>query len=293
MPLLLVLAGCSHQKNPNFNHDGNVGTGGGFEETVESHSFSVEGSIEEGSTVCLIVQDKDEELEGVDAVSVMSVSLKDGAIDEKVRVDHNSGLSPNATSFVFKDNKIVMYSDDEESAEWFEFDVESQELSLTESLLPYNNQLANIVMTDSDGWYLVTPSHFEIYHYNTLDDMYLHEPVEVIGYDRLIRFNRANLYEGEVYSAMHVTDVIERFDLVSGELTGTVLLEDWDDWVLGISVTPSGIHIMNAHSHDPGGTRIARFDPDTGALLGEVYLVRPGDPIILSLHGLLCEDMER
>jgi len=76
-------------------------------------------------------------------------------------------------------------------------------------------------------------------------------------------------------------------------LVDEIPLGDWDDWVQGVSMTPSGVHIMNHHSDEPGGTRIARFDPDTGSLLGEVCLVRPDPPFLLSLHGLVCEELDR
>ncbi len=97
-----------------------------------------------------------------------------------------------------------------------------------------------------------------------------------MGYD--VRDSRMTAHGDTLYTAWHSTEHISTVDALSGVSLGDVTLEDFDDWVYGMSLIDEDMLVMLERSD-----AIRVFDPTTGAALWEVPQER-------SLSGLYCFD---
>jgi hypothetical protein len=75
--------------------------------------------------------------------------------------------------------------------------------------------------------------------------------------------SRVNIHNGVLYSTWHSTS---KFDWrnIATSASGTIPLEGWDDWIMGIDVTDDGLF---AHT---GGGALHYYDVTSGTLLGAV-----------------------
>ena len=85
-----------------------------------------------------------------------------------------------------------------------------------------------------------------------------------------------------LYASSHSTDTVERYRLLSGSPLGEILLEGYDTWIQGMSVTDDGLLVCNANWPED---RIAIFDSSTGAHIRDVHPIIEGGS---QMMGLIC-----
>lgn len=90
--------------------------------------------------------------------------------------------------------------------------------------------------------------------------------------------SRITVHAGRLLGAWHATDRIEVVDLATGAAGDPLLLEGYDDWVLGMSETPDGALVVSGATW---GDTVYTFDAATGHRLCDV---RPETPV----RGLSC-----
>jgi hypothetical protein len=124
-------------------------------------------------------------------------------------------------------------------------------------LLAYNGQ----EYLGGDGaapWYVVRFASFE--------DVVEREP-EVV-YEMAPWASRMAAHDDTLYFAWHATDTIELAGLANGAEFQSLVLQDFDNWIMGMDVTDDGTLVIGS-SYDTGG-RIHLFDAATGALEGTI-----------------------
>lgn len=90
--------------------------------------------------------------------------------------------------------------------------------------------------------------------------------------------SRITAHAGFLYSAWHSTNIIDVFDLTTKQPQASIVLQDYDGWVLGMAVTERGEIII---SGDIWGDTLYVFDAATGTKLRTLH---PSQPIF----GLSC-----
>jgi|GEM_PF-5453634 len=93
--------------------------------------------------------------------------------------------------------------------------------------------------------------------------------------------SRLVIHEGSLYAAWHSTSTIDVHAFPSGELTRTIMLEGFDDWVDGMARLGSGSLAVLAQRTQE---RIASFDPETGQSHGDISV----QSSLGILYGLAC-----
>jgi hypothetical protein len=136
------------------------------------------------------------------------------------------------------------------------------------------------------GELVVMPDHSDpeendkLYVYTTFADLLADEGAQ---YSFPTPGSRMTAYGGDIYQAWHSTDEIDRFSFPDAMSTSTIALEDYDTWVNGLSVTDTGLLVLNAHWPED---RIAVFEVATGIALWNVYPTDSGGKI----RGLDCAE---
>jgi hypothetical protein len=91
---------------------------------------------------------------------------------------------------------------------------------------------------------------------------------------------RMTAHGDRLYSAWHSTDEVLVNQLPTGEELPSIMLEDYDTWIWGISVTDDGWFMIANRGN------ITIFDVDTGAQLDTIEL--EGGGVHHGLGGLVC-----
>jgi hypothetical protein len=92
------------------------------------------------------------------------------------------------------------------------------------------------------------------------------------AYDRIYTLptsSRMTAQGDRLFGAWHSTDTIEVVDVESGSALPPIELEDYDDWIDGMSVTADG-RLVVTHWGPAGGSTVVIFDAQTGERLGEL-----------------------
>jgi len=93
---------------------------------------------------------------------------------------------------------------------------------------------------------------------------------------------RFTIHAGVLYRSWHSTNTIERYELHSGTTLEPILLDGYDGWILGLSVTGDGRLFVPG---DLWGSTVWVFDATSGAVEG---VVAPSTPV----EGIACVDRQ-
>jgi len=138
-------------------------------------------------------------------------------------------------------------------------------------------------VTDVGGGIMVLsdPGVAPLYWYANWEDFLADHYTPVLANHRGSRIGRR---AGEIVTAWHSTDYLERFDAASGTSVGDALLEGYDTWVWGLSGVGDRVFVMDDGRNGDGSdqTRIVTFDP-SGTELSTLPLGEGVNP-----NGLTC-----
>lgn len=131
--------------------------------------------------------------------------------------------------------------------------------------------------------------HQDVHRYADFDALNYGNPSSTITMDP--HASRLGVCEDELYTAWHSTNELDVYDPTTGAYLHTLPLDDFDTWVWGISMVGGQVHVIDdgRGAYMANGTRIASFDPVTGANTGNVFIDFAGTEFGPGPAGLWCE----
>jgi nitrite reductase/ring-hydroxylating ferredoxin subunit len=149
---------------------------------------------------------------------------------------------------------------------WYEIDL------ATGAVRRGSETMAEAVSVYRGGFVATCRESLGLCLYSDFDSLDAQTPSE--RFEEFICQTRFGVRGDEISCAWHSTDVVEVYDLRTGDHVRSIPLEDYDTWVWGVSVAGGRLHLIDdgRGEHEVPGQRIVSFDPLTGARLGEVHL---------------------
>lgn len=214
----------------------------------------------ESSAACWTLQAVDGELR------LLELDLASGRVSEVQRFsspsDPRFGSSFHTAGMASLDGQLILPGFTEGDFRWLELDPDTAEASVGELADPSTMSVA----TDGELLFATCDAPHTICAYESYAAVQAREVAGCVRVNELLG-TRLNIDGRTLYSAWHSTDVVDVFDLETGERQRSIQLEGFDDWVAGLSVVGERLMILGDSSRDG---HLWVFDVNSGAQLARL-----------------------